>query len=165
MGVKHVELCGQKVRVNENGMVSLTDMWKASGGEQKNKPAHFLGNAKTKEYMRSLEKVGNPTFTTTSGKNGGTWSCKLLAYDYAGWIDSGFKVGAYTVLDQYFAGNLQPVLTDYEQLQMLEQEIKVLDIKGSFHGKGLVNFRHEKNGKREQVKVLIGRIQLSLKLN
>lgn len=29
--MKQVELCGKKVRINEDEMISLTDMWKASG--------------------------------------------------------------------------------------------------------------------------------------
>ena len=57
--------------------------------------------------MRALDKAGNPAFKTTAGKNVGTWSCKLLAYDYAGWIDPDFKVGVYTVLDKYFSDQLK----------------------------------------------------------
>ncbi|WP_263079246.1 KilA-N domain-containing protein [Endozoicomonas sp. Mp262] len=37
------------------------------------------------------------------GNNAGTWADKLLAYDYAGWIDPEFKVGVYTILDKFFA--------------------------------------------------------------
>ena len=42
MNDNHVLLCGHKVRINEDGLISLTDMWKASGEKQKNKTSRIF---------------------------------------------------------------------------------------------------------------------------
>ena len=84
--LKTVDLCDIPVRV-DGEMVCLTDMWRASGSERKNRAVEFLRNDKTAAFVSVLEKVGNPTFYTESGRNGGTWSHKLIAYKYAAWIN------------------------------------------------------------------------------
>ncbi len=164
MDVKELELCGQMVRVDADGLVSLTDMWKASGGEQKNKPVFFLTNAKTKEYMDSLEKVGNPTFKKTVGKNGGTWGCKLLAYDYAGWIDPEFKVGVYAVLDKFFAGELQPAMSPMDRLNDVVLRERTSLAKGRLASSLMHERRREKKELTRVANKAIAELQHSLPL-
>ena len=162
MSVSQVQLCGKQVRIDEEGMVSLTDMWKASGGKSNSKVNDFLRLDKTSDFIRVVEKAGNPAIRKIAGRRGGTWAHKLVAYKYASWIDPEFEVGVYTILDQFFSGELKPALSPYEELQILEQEIKVLELKGSFHGKGLATYQHEKSQKRQRALKLISQVQNTL---
>ncbi len=43
---------------------------------------------------------------TERGVHGGTYGGKFVAYDYAAWLNPGFKYAAYKVLDDYFTGEL-----------------------------------------------------------
>ncbi|MFP2768056.1 KilA-N domain-containing protein [Oceanisphaera sp. KMM 10153] len=106
--MKELILCNQKVKVAEDGMVSLTDMWKAAGGKNKDRPKYFLKNDRTVAFVDELTKGENPPLRITKGgSESGTWGCKYLAYKYAAWIDPAFEVGVYRILDQFFSGELQ----------------------------------------------------------
>ena len=128
---------------------------------RKIKPVEFLRNAKTQDYMRALEKVGNPTFKKTAGRNGGTWGCKLLAYDYAGWIDPDFKVGVYTILDQYFSGNLQAA-SPLERMNDLVVRDRISRAKGAEAAKSLNARKQEKLLLSIEAEELLNEFQLML---
>lgn len=149
------------VRVDDDELISLTDMHKASGGKRKHEPSLFLSNQKTAEFVEALKSTtGNPVVKRINGgRSPGTWGCKFLAYEYAGWIDPNFKIGVYTVLDKFFAGQLQPV-TPMDELNRFVLECRVSQQLGSFHGKGL-SARKQEKAKLEQREVeLIARLQL-----
>ena len=135
--MKTVTLCDMPVRINEQGMVSLTDMWKASGKENKKQPALFLANDGTSEFIRVLDgKLGNPSLRKNrGGRTSGTWGQKLLAYKYASWIDPEFEVGVYTVLDKFFTGEL--IVRPQQELHDFALKARLSKEHGSFHGKGL----------------------------
>ena len=132
------------VRVDDSGMISLTDMHKASGGEKKNLPSYFLANDKTKSFIVELEATtGNPAVRKINGgKTPGTWSDKLLAYKYAAWIDPKFEVGVYTVLDKFFTGEM--IVRPQQELHDFALKARISKEHGSFHGKGLNQRRWEK---------------------
>ena len=44
--MKDFTLCGHTVHINDDGFVSLTDMWQASGGKNQHRPNLFLRNDK-----------------------------------------------------------------------------------------------------------------------
>lgn len=163
--MKNLELCGQTVRVNDDGFVSLTDMWKASGGKSRNLAGKFVNNDSTKGFIKSLEvKTGYPVLKIVrGGKSAGTWAYKLLAYKYAGWIDPDFEVGAYTVLDKYFSGELKhkkgwQALHDYVIAERFSKKL------GSFHGKGLSERRKEILELKERHRQLLQEFQMQLEL-
>lgn len=71
---------------NESGLYSANDLHKASGGEQKHKPIHFIELPRTIRFIELL-KVDMPTFLeTTRGCAGGTFMSKELLTQYASWI-------------------------------------------------------------------------------
>lgn len=41
------------IKANEDGYYSLTDMWKANGGTQRNKPVHWLKTGPTKNLLKT----------------------------------------------------------------------------------------------------------------
>lgn len=104
--MKELMLCGHPVRVDDNGYFCLTDIWKATGGEDKNRPKDFLRNDKTKEFVDVLEKGEISPFYTTLGRQGGTWAVEDLTFEYVGWIKAEFKRYVYSVLKAYFSGDL-----------------------------------------------------------
>ncbi len=84
--MKELKIAGIKISQNENGLWSANDLHKASGGLDKDKPVHFLGNARTQRFVEIL-KVENPTFIETNyGAGGGTFMCKELLIQYASWL-------------------------------------------------------------------------------
>ena len=168
--MQNLMLCEQAVRVDDDGFVSLTDMWKASGGKKKNRPGYFLENEKTIAFLEALNdkggilEAGNPASRIVKGgKHQGTWAHKLVAYKYASWIDPVFEVGAYTVLDKFFSGDLiskdgWKALHDYVIDERFSKAM------GSFHGKGLSKRRRELTELQKEHLKLIDEFQLQLHL-
>ncbi|EPP1450164.1 KilA-N domain-containing protein, partial [Shigella sonnei] len=105
--MKSLTLFNQPIRIGEDGMICLTDMWKASGKSESESPYHYLRNKQTKEFLAELEKNHESVVFTERGVHGGTYGGKFVAYDYAAWLNPGFKYAAYKVLDDYFTGELQ----------------------------------------------------------
>ena len=105
--MKELMLCGHPVRVDDQDYFCLTDIWKATGKEHRNRPNVFLRNEKTKEYVAILEKAGKSAFYTIKGRNGGVYVHKYMGYDYTGWISAEFKLGTLKILDAYFCGDLK----------------------------------------------------------
>lgn len=89
--MKSLTLFNQPIRVGEDGMICLTDMWKASGKSDAESPYHYLRNKQTKEFLAELKKNHESVVLTTRGVHGGTYGGKFVAYDYAAWLNPGFK--------------------------------------------------------------------------
>lgn len=121
--MKELTLFNARIKVLHDGMVSLTDMWKASGKADGNSPYHYLRNKKTIEYMSELDKNHESVVFKSKGVNGGTFAGKYLAYDYASWLSPSFKYGAYKVLDGYFNGELISTASVMAELNMLDHVI------------------------------------------
>ncbi|ECV6833536.1 KilA-N domain-containing protein, partial [Salmonella enterica subsp. enterica serovar Senftenberg] len=49
--MKAITLFNTPIRVDESGMICLTDMWKASGKSESESPYHYLRNKQTKEFL------------------------------------------------------------------------------------------------------------------
>lgn len=82
-------------------LYSLTDLHRASGGEQKHKPVLFLSNQQTKELISEIEiegEVGIPTSVVKTVRGGkdlglqGTYACEELMLAYAMWISPKFHL-------------------------------------------------------------------------
>lgn len=68
--MKSLTLFNQPIRVGEDGMICLTDMWKASGKSDAESPYHYLRNKQTKEFLAELEKNHESVvFTALCGDN------------------------------------------------------------------------------------------------
>lgn len=85
-----------------DGLYSLNDIHKASGGKVKHKPAFFLRNEQTKEIVTELQICNSPEETLKvqrGGVNQGTWVCKELVYSYAMWISAKFHIAVVRTFD------------------------------------------------------------------
>ncbi|MCX7086979.1 MAG: KilA-N domain-containing protein [Methylococcales bacterium] len=83
------------VHQSENGLYSLNDLHKASGGEKRHSPKFWLLTDQPKEMAAEILKVGIPTFKPIEilkGKYGGTYACKELVYSYAIWINARYAL-------------------------------------------------------------------------
>lgn len=95
--MSNLTILNNSIRQLDN-LYSLTDLHKASGGEQKHKPVLFLSNQQTKELISEIEiesKVGIPTSvvkTVRGGKNPSTYACEELVLSYAMWISPKFHL-------------------------------------------------------------------------
>ena len=95
--MSNLTILNNSIRQLDN-LYSLTDVHRASGGEQKHKPVLFLSNQQTKELISEIEiegKVGIPTSvvkTVRGGKNPSTYACEELMLAYAMWISPKFHL-------------------------------------------------------------------------
>lgn len=95
--MSNLTILNNSIRQLDN-LYSLTDLHRASGGEQKHKPVLFLSNQQTKELISEIEiesKVGIPTLvvkTVRGGKNPSTYACEELVLSYAMWISPKFHL-------------------------------------------------------------------------
>ncbi len=65
--MKSLTLFNQPIRVGADGMICLTDMWKASGKSDAESPYHYLRNKQTKEFLVELEKNHESVVFTRAG--------------------------------------------------------------------------------------------------
>ncbi|PNH90231.1 hypothetical protein C1M56_02910 [Vibrio diazotrophicus] len=96
-----------------DGLYSLNDLHKASGGKQTHKPVHFLKNKQTQELVDEIEQSKDSYFavkTKRGGFNSGTWVCKELVYSYAMWISPKFHLQVIRAFDQMASGQQLPQL-------------------------------------------------------
>ena len=77
-----------------DGLFSLNDLHKASGGEENFKPAFFLRNDQTKALIAEIAKGADLHLflKTTKGRNGSTYACRELVIAYAAWISAAFHL-------------------------------------------------------------------------
>lgn len=68
-----LKLLDTHVRIDQEGMICLTDMWKASGKSESESPYHYLRNKQTKEFLTELEKTTNLWFSLSGESKGYLW--------------------------------------------------------------------------------------------
>jgi hypothetical protein len=86
-------IAGVEINTDEHGRFSLNALHKASGGEAKNGPSHWLANQKTQDLVQELktQTTENPV-VKKEGRNGGTFAHEILAVEYAGWVSPAFRI-------------------------------------------------------------------------
>lgn len=98
--MSNLTILNNSIRQLDN-LYSLTDLHRASGGEQKHKPVLFLSNQQSKELISEIEiesKVGIPTSVVKTVRGGrdlglqGTYACEELMLAYAMWISPKFHL-------------------------------------------------------------------------
>ncbi|PAT63923.1 KilA-N domain-containing protein [Psychrobacter sp. JB193] len=100
-----------------DGLYSLKDLHKASGGDNKHAPFRFMRNAETKELIVEIERSpdvvnGNDIKAYKVVKGGsaakqGTYACKELVYRYAMWISPKFALLVIRTFDKLVTGELK----------------------------------------------------------
>ncbi|MCP1065399.1 KilA-N domain-containing protein [Serratia symbiotica] len=105
--MKELQLFNHSVRVSDEGMICLTDMWqiaklRAESGDDKFlvrreinsiRPSQFALLESTSLFIKELAKCDLSThLKTVRGKHGSTFGSWYVAYEFAGHIDPAFKV-------------------------------------------------------------------------
>ncbi|MGL4674752.1 MAG: KilA-N domain-containing protein, partial [Wohlfahrtiimonas sp.] len=89
-----------------DGLYSLNDLHKASGGLNKHKPTFFLRNDQTQALIEEIDRVANLQLAQNNhssevrtaikvkhgGTNSGTYVCKEIAIAYAMWVSASFML-------------------------------------------------------------------------
>ena len=154
------------VRVDKDGYFCLTDIWRATGREHRNRPNVFLRNDKTRDYIAVLEKAGKSAFYTVPGRNGGTYASRHIAYEFVGWSNPEFKEMVYQILDAYFNGDLKT-----EKQWLMQQELQQFAFDegrsregGTIGSKLMLRRKKEKHVLERQAVVLLKKFQYELEL-
>ncbi|UZA41309.1 KilA-N domain-containing protein [Moraxella bovis] len=95
-----------------NGLFSLNDLHKVSGGAKKHEPYQFMRNQETKELIAEIESEKQIAYETVigKGKNQGTFVCRELVYRYAMWISAKFSLMVIRAFDMMTGGaNITPL--------------------------------------------------------
>ncbi|MFV0576061.1 MAG: KilA-N domain-containing protein [Vibrio sp.] len=93
------------VRVMD-GLFSLNDLHKSSGGEKKHTPSRFMRLDQTKELIDEINRNPDLGFAQKTIKGGsdlsiqGVWVCKELVYYYAMWISPKFHLQVIRTFDE-----------------------------------------------------------------
>lgn len=75
-----------------DGLYSLNDLHKASGGEKRHQPALFIRLDQTQALIAEINSTDMQSLETREGRNGGTYACKELVIAYAAWISPAFHL-------------------------------------------------------------------------
>lgn len=97
----HLSILSKEIRTL-NGLYSLNDLHKASGGDSKHAPFRFMRNEQTNELIREIERspdleIGSKVIK--GGRTQGTWVRKELVYAYAMWISAKFHLQVIRAFD------------------------------------------------------------------
>jgi KilA-N domain len=92
-------------------MVSLTDMWKAAGGEERNKPVRWYSTDMGKAFVAfvadNLKSRDTDLWQTRLGRGGGTWAHWQLALAYAKFLSPEFHLAREMCLGGVLVGPFQ----------------------------------------------------------
>ncbi len=92
---KALTVAGITVR-QMNGLYSLNDLHKASGGEEKHQPAFFARREETQALIAEICSADSQIKALETvrgrGKAQGTYACKELVIAYAAWISAAFHL-------------------------------------------------------------------------
>ena len=126
-----VFIAGTKVTCNEDGLYSLNDLHKASGGERRHEPHLWLRLESTLDVIAEIEKLTTQKCVVRKeGRYGGTYVDKILLGMYASWISPKFHIMVYRVFFEFME----------EKLRTLEDEkAKLTDFKDDFYRKQIAN--------------------------
>ena len=169
------KIINKPVRILD-GLYSLNDLHKASGGKAKHKPSNFMRRDETKEAIEVLkQQLSNGRCSNMSikepvraikgkqadGTPQGTWVCKELVYSYATWVSAAFHIAVIQTFDTVI--NKQYSFT--QQLFELQQQHDHVNNNLSHAGWYLNKFGKEVKPKiQEAIDIITEKMQPSLDL-
>lgn len=92
------------VQQDLDGRFSLNDLHRAAGGEDRNKPGHWLQTQQAADLVSELQTGGIPPVSKTEGRTGGTFVARELVYAYAMWISARFHLQVIRAYDALVSG-------------------------------------------------------------
>jgi hypothetical protein len=150
-----------------DGLYSLNDVHRISGGEIRHAPSNFMRNKEVKELIDEIKcsanMQGKQVFSKlVSGKDRGTYACRDLVYRYAMWVSAKF---ALIVIHTFDAVVNDMVKTNGYQLGDLQRMSDEVDAEyaigfsiASGGGKVMNNWKGEKlnlEGRKAAIKDLM----------
>lgn len=97
-----------------DGLYSLTDLWKASGSDESQRPQKWLRLPKTKEFIEFIKKNSKlekiPYLKKVRGKYGGTFAHWQLALAYAKYLSPELHAQVNQVFKERLEKNQNPSL-------------------------------------------------------
>lgn len=123
---------------DRNEMLSLTDMWRAEGGDPARKPVEWLNSVDGRRFCETLAEIHNPlktikvvnshfeekqwVTTKRGGSNAGTWAHWQIAMAYAKYLSPEFHVWCNQVVRERMEGKPAPVGLPPEVLEMIRRD-------------------------------------------
>lgn len=100
---------GFEISKDNDGYISLTDLWKAAGSPQNKRPVDWTVTDEAKAFIKVLDRILNagengnkkldksksglkPLLKSKRGKYGGTYAHEQIALEYAQYLDSALAV-------------------------------------------------------------------------
>lgn len=118
-----------------DGLYSLNDLHKASGGKKKYKPSNFVRLSQTKELISEImhpshlrsgqcSDVSTALRVINGGVNRGTYICKELVYSYAMWVSAEFQLAVIRAFDKLQSGTYERDNMSPDNQYALSQTVK-----------------------------------------
>lgn len=111
-----------------DGLYSLNDLHKASGGNPSQRPGEFMRLEQTQALTAAIETAGIPAVKTKEGRNGGTYVAREVVIAYAAWVNATFHLKVIRVfLDAVQPARPHNPAIDYDRISPAQaQDLKEL---------------------------------------
>lgn len=119
-----------------DGLYSLNDLHRASGGRPKHKPSNFMANQETQALIREIELENTDAGISASAiriiKGGnnrskqGTYVCKELVYRYAMWVSPKFSLMVIRTFDKIANNQHYALLDEFNKAVLTLEELETL---------------------------------------
>lgn len=119
---------GTEIR-DKGDMLSLTDMWKASGGPSGRAPSDWSDLASTKEFVSAVEasfNAGKPGIITKKGRGGGSMAHWQIGLAYAKYLSPEFHMWCNTVVRAHMEGKPASGHLPAETLAQIERSFGIM---------------------------------------
>ena len=154
-----------------DGLYSLNDLHKASGNDNKHKPANFIRLENTKGLINEIERCSDVSNGTNSiayriiqgghSEQQGTFVCRELVYSYAMWISPRFQLLVIRAFDSMVSQQVELS----ERLNKLCHELNIVDAGLTRAGRFLcVSGKQIKPQLKQLIDSTIKQMQLNLDL-
>ncbi len=110
-----------------DGLYSLNDLHRASGGEAKHEPYQFMRLEQTQALLAEIKSADSRNCVLTKrGANGGTYACRELVIAYAAWISAAFHLKVIRVFLNAQAAAPRPAPIPSDMMLVPKNAVEVL---------------------------------------
>lgn len=107
--MNQLAICSHTIRQDKEGRFNLNDLHRATEGQDKDRPGHFLVRPDTGGLIRELlieGRRGIAPVHSVAGRYGGTHAVREVVYAYAMWISPKFHLQVILAYDSLVTGKL-----------------------------------------------------------